>query len=353
MPSLNNPTVHFISHNMFLVILTILSSITTRIVTVSFLFNQELIDRYRLPRHDIIQLETELQDELKPQTRRNFSMSSMQQLLLALRYYATGSFQRIVGDTVQCDQSTCSRAINRVSVALQRRLGTYVYFPQSPQTLHDTIDQFYSIAQFPRVLGCIDGTQIRILAPSHNEMEFVNRKGFHSMNIQLICDAKLKFINCVIKWPGSTHDARILSNSSIYRAFEEGRMNGFILGDSAYPLKSWLMTPFIAPSTAAEDRYNGAFLPTRCTVERAIGVLKRRWACLQTGLRLSPEKSVSVIASCIILHNRCMNQGLPLPEEEDAQPDEEDDDEDEAQPQGNDAGGKQQRNILVNRCFSQ
>lgn len=39
---------------------------------------------------------------------------------------------------------------------------------------------------FPKVLGCVDGTQIRISTPSANEADFVNRKGFHSLNVQVL-----------------------------------------------------------------------------------------------------------------------------------------------------------------------
>ena len=35
------------------------------------------------------------------------------QLLVTLRYYATGTFQSVCGDTVGVDQSTASRAITR------------------------------------------------------------------------------------------------------------------------------------------------------------------------------------------------------------------------------------------------
>lgn len=39
---------------------------------------------------------------------------------------------------------------------------------------------------FPKVLGCVDGTQIRISTPTANEADFVNRKGFHSLNVQVL-----------------------------------------------------------------------------------------------------------------------------------------------------------------------
>lgn len=44
-----------------------------------------------------------------------------------------------------------------------------------------------------------------------------------------------------------------------------------------YPQRDYLMTPFLNPSTPAEAAYNAAHISTRCTIERAIGVLKQRF----------------------------------------------------------------------------
>jgi hypothetical protein len=41
------------------------------------------------------------------------------------------------------------------------------------------------IVGFPGVLGCVDGTFIRIQRPAENEPDFVNRKGFHSLNVMV------------------------------------------------------------------------------------------------------------------------------------------------------------------------
>lgn len=116
---------------------------------------------------------------------------------------------------------------------------------------------FFDVAGFPSVIGCIDCTHIRILAPKNKiERDYVNRKCFHSINVQAIVDDRGKFLNIVAKWPGCTHDAFILKNSDVYRAFEENEIQGVLLGDSGYPSKKWLYTPLSNPQTRAEKRLN-------------------------------------------------------------------------------------------------
>ncbi len=69
-------------------------------------------------------------------------------------------------------------------------------------------------------------------------------------------DGKGLILDVVAQWPGCTNDARILNNSELARRFEEGRLRGILLGDSGYPLKTWLMTPIGQPQNAAEEAYN-------------------------------------------------------------------------------------------------
>ena len=45
---------------------------------------------------------------------------------------------------------------------------------------------FFAKAGMPSVVGCIDGTQIPILAPSEDEHVFVNRNGQHAINVQVV-----------------------------------------------------------------------------------------------------------------------------------------------------------------------
>ena len=79
--------------------------------------------------------------------------------------------------------------------------------------------------------------------------------------------------------------------------------DGLILGDNENALCQYLMTTYADPVTRPEKRYNSAHKSTRCSVERSIGQLKRRFASLSRGLRLNPNKCCLVIVASVILHN--------------------------------------------------
>ena len=48
------------------------------------------------------------------------------------------------------------------------------------------LQEIYCVSGMPNVIGAIDGTQIPIISPGGDgEPDFVNRKGIHSLNIQV------------------------------------------------------------------------------------------------------------------------------------------------------------------------
>jgi hypothetical protein len=67
-----------------------------------------------------------------------------------------------------------SRAISDLSSALVKRAGNYITFPKEPK-LSEINGYCYSVANFPGVIRLIDGTHIRIQAPSDHEDQYVTQ----------------------------------------------------------------------------------------------------------------------------------------------------------------------------------
>ena len=56
--------------------------------------------RFRLRKDSVRVLVKILAEDLEHQTRRGLPLTPMQQVLIASRFYATGTFQRVIGDLV-------------------------------------------------------------------------------------------------------------------------------------------------------------------------------------------------------------------------------------------------------------
>lgn len=62
-----------------------------------------------------------------------------------------------------------------------------------------------------------------------------NRKNYFSINAQFICNAEMKIMNVVARWPGSAHDSTIFNNSNVRRDFENNRYRGcYLVGMYGY-----------------------------------------------------------------------------------------------------------------------
>jgi len=165
-------------------------------------------------------------------TARSNALPVETQVLAALQFYATGSFQWMVGRSCRVSQSSVSLAIDSVTHSLMKLAPNFITFPTDRPTILRQKLAFNAVAGFPNVVGAIDGTHIAIKSPSINEEAFVNRKGVHTINVQAVCDSEMKITNLVAKWPGSTHDSFIWRTSGLYTAFQRGDVqDSWLIGE--------------------------------------------------------------------------------------------------------------------------
>lgn len=276
----------------------------TRIDPLQYYSADDFRKRYRFTKDTFKYLCEEFEDDLGRQTNRH-ALSTAIQLAIALRFYATGSFLEVVGDSLMAvSKSTVSKVIHDVSLALSKKLDKFVSFPTDPNELRKISKGFYDIAKFPMVVGAIDGTHIRIQSPGGDqEPVYVNRKGYHSINVQGVCDHRGWLLNVVADWPGSVHDSTILKRSKTGIEFDNGERDGILLGDSGYACSTWILTPFLSPVGEAQIRYNNSHKKTRCVIERCFGTWKRRFHVLHSEIRMSPLRVCRIVGACAVLHN--------------------------------------------------
>lgn len=81
---------------------------------------------------------------------------------------------------------------------------------QNEREMRRIMEGFHAMHRFPRVIGCIYCTHIRIQSQGGDNAEFFRKRiGYFSFNVQVVCDHNLKATDIVVRWPGSTHDATI------------------------------------------------------------------------------------------------------------------------------------------------
>lgn len=99
--------------------------------------------------------------------------------------YLTNKLFRCVADRFNVDKGTAWRSVRRVVNALYAKVRTFIKWPsrQEAEQTMQTIENNYS---FPGVIGAVDGTHIKISAPKYHSESYVNRKGFHSIQLQII-----------------------------------------------------------------------------------------------------------------------------------------------------------------------
>ncbi|KYN30237.1 Putative nuclease HARBI1 [Trachymyrmex cornetzi] len=126
------------------------------------------------------------------------SISEEEQLLIAIWFMATPDSYRSIATKFGVGRATAFRALQRVTYALHCVAPRFIKWPRDQVALN-VMKRFQRSCGFLNIIGAIDGTHIKIRAPTEDSNSHVNRKGFHSINLQLICDSRGLFTHC---WAG-------------------------------------------------------------------------------------------------------------------------------------------------------
>lgn len=238
------------------------------------------------------------------------------EVLLFLFWLGHAASFRVVSRTFDIPKSSVHDIVHRVSSAIVRILRRVIAFPTGDDlvAVGEGFAQLAGSPAFSSAVGAIDGCHIRIKPPAATAQCYLNRKLFHSIQLQAITDHRGKFIDIFVGYPGSVHDARVLRNSPVFTGSLYPPAGKCILGDGGYPCLRepiCLITPYREPvQNPVQARYNSKHSRARNIVERAFGMMKTRWrSVFFKAMEVSPAFVPEVIACCAVLHNIALQNG--------------------------------------------
>lgn len=202
------------------------------------------------------------------------SISAEKQLYIALWFMAIPDSYRSICVKFGVGRATAFRAVRRVTYALHCIAPRFIKWPKDTVATN-IMEHFKKTCGFPNVIGAIDGTHIKIRGPPNDTASYINRKGFPSLNVQLVCDSHGLFTHCYAGEVGSVHDARVFRNSPVVRFLEMPDIyfpnDSHIIGDAAYAIHPHLLVPFRDNGHLSnrQRNFNYCLSSTRMAIERA------------------------------------------------------------------------------------
>ena len=207
--------------------------------------------------------------------------------LLALGLYrlAHGNSYITIGPNFNVGKSTVIEVVQDVVEALCDLRNEYIKFPSTNREVLATRETFDDLTDLPNVVGAIDGTHDKIKTPKESGPDYFSRLQQHDVVVQAVADGGKRFLDVAAGFPGSMHDSRVLRNSSLYRRITNNELllgptvrvagreiRPVLLGDSAYPLSTWLLKPYHEGTNDPEEiNFNKELSRARVSVECAFG----------------------------------------------------------------------------------
>ncbi|ENN78974.1 hypothetical protein YQE_04558, partial [Dendroctonus ponderosae] len=119
----------------------------------------------------------------------NNTIQPMTQLLLVLRYYATGSHLIAVGYFFGVSKTSPHRIVHRVTAAGATLARNDIKLPSTKREISAAQVIFYALARLPKLILLLDCTHIKVQSFGGDNAEvFRNRKGYFSITVQGTCD---------------------------------------------------------------------------------------------------------------------------------------------------------------------
>ena len=99
---------------------------------------------------------------------------------------ATGANYSAIAQTQGVSLASVSRCLYEVLDYFEDREHLFIKFPETRGQMFLASDDWLEESGRPKCIGAMDGTHVAIKKPFFNEPAYINRKGYHSLNVMVI-----------------------------------------------------------------------------------------------------------------------------------------------------------------------
>lgn len=178
---------------------------------------------------------------------------------------------------------------------------------------------FYDMWGYPNCIGALDGKHVTIQAPPNSGSLYFNYKKTFSIVLLALVDAHGNFIAVDVGSYGRSSDGGIFAKSQLGKGLDRDQMAVpddaplpgtnqcapfVIVGDEAFPLKTYLMRPYPGLHLDQKKRvFNYQLSLARRISENAFAMLAAWCRMYHRTIHANPENiDFMILASCV-LHN--------------------------------------------------
>jgi hypothetical protein len=162
----------------------------------------------------------------------------------------------------------------------------------------------------------VDGWVCKTRQPTRKEVgpavaSYRNRKQCFGIVVLAGCDADCRFTMLSVKSSGSTHDCTAWDSTIIKQYIMDNHLlplRYYVIGDDAFACHNQFLTPYSGSGlTCWEDSFNYYLSSMRQCIERAFGMLTKRWGIFWRPLTCQFNRWSLVITVAAKLHNYCID----------------------------------------------
>ena len=195
--------------------------------------------------------------------------------------------------------------------------------PSTEQEWINEIKGFIENYEFP-CIGAWDSFHVSVCSKLKNHCNFKHR--YSISNMGLVGYIK-RFLNLTVGAPGSTHGARFLRNTGLFKQIlneqglpdetvylgdEYGKISLVTIGDSAFTRFPWLLKNLNYNTNNERERYYNIKVNSAGVVtQNCYGMLKSRWQILYKKAESKVFSLKYIIIACVMLHDFCIAKHDP------------------------------------------